>query len=255
MAVACWRCADDQPRGLVCARCGAVQRLAEPVDYFAVLGLPSHPAIEVAELERRYYELSRQIHPDRFQTDSPDAQQASLRATAVLNAAFRTLRDVESRGRYWLESQGEHLNENNNRVPSGLAAYVFEVQEKLSDLTPARNGARQLLIEELAETAEDLRLRRERERAALESLLRSWPETPNDVRGEAALAEVRGQLKRLLSELSYLRTLWRDVQGALEPRGQEASPAPLLEQGAAAERQPAQGVPRSDADQAQTPRR
>jgi hypothetical protein len=60
----------------------------------------------------------------------------------------------------------------------------------------------------------------DRQRTALGDLLRGWPVedaaaqsslTP-DERGPAALRELKG----VLSELSYLRTLDRDLQNALE---------------------------------------
>ena len=34
-------------------------------DYFELLGLPRRFAVDLAELERRYLELSREVHPDR----------------------------------------------------------------------------------------------------------------------------------------------------------------------------------------------
>lgn len=216
-SIRCRRCAEVQPPAFFCRRCEAIQQLPQDTDYLAVLGLPSHPAVDSAELDRRYYELSRRVHPDRFQTGGEDDQRASIQATALLNATHRTLRDVESRGRYWLERCGEHLARDNNRVPPRLAAYVFEVQEKLGELRAGANGAADAIRSELVETQRDLAERRERDRAALDELLRSWPAgdgtpTAADERGTAAVRD----LKSLLSQLSYLRTLDRDLQNALE---------------------------------------
>lgn len=216
-SIRCRGCSEVQPPAFFCRSCGALQPLPQDVDYFTVLGLPSHPDVDAAALEARYYELSRKLHPDRFQTGSPEVQQASVRATAILNAAYRTLRDVESRGRYWLQRSGDDLGRDNNQVPPQLAAYVFEVQEKMSDLRAGANGGAEGLRDELSEVQRDLAARRARDRTALDELLRGWP-AGRDASGTAddSGATVLRELKGLLSELSYLRTLDRDLQTTLE---------------------------------------
>ena len=46
--------------------------------------------------------------------------------TALVNRAYRTLKDPVARGLYWLEIHGESLGRDNERVPPALAARVFE---------------------------------------------------------------------------------------------------------------------------------
>ncbi len=175
-----------------------------------LLGFGGRPEIDEKELQGRYYELSRRLHPDRFQTGSPQEQRVSLQATSLLNAAFTTLKDVESRGRWWLERSGESLGRDNNEVPAGLAAHVFEIQEKIADLAGAAEDDRETLVSELRQVQAELSERMKRERTTVENVLRDWP-------GDETSAEPsRTELKNLLSELSYLRTLARDVRAALE---------------------------------------
>ena len=219
-AIRCRSCGEVQPPAFFCRSCDAIQALPQDTDYFAVLGLPSHPGVDVGELDRRYYELSRKLHPDRYQTRTPEEQRASVQATALLNAAHRTLRDVEARGRYWLARAGDGLGRDNQSVPPRLAAYVFDVQEKLGELRTAANGSAASLRSELVETQRELAERLDRQRTAADELLRGWPrqdgegspDAAPDERGPAALRELKG----ILSELSYLRTLDRDLQNALE---------------------------------------
>lgn len=174
------------------------------------MGFDGRPAIDAGDLQKRYYELSRRLHPDRFQTGSPEEQRASLQATALLNAAFTTLKDVESRGKWWLERGGESLGRNNNQVPTALAAQVFEIQEKIGDLKASTGTGREPLKDELRTIQSELAERMKKERTTVEGLLNDWPED------ETSAAPKRAELKSLLSELSYLRTLTRDVRGALE---------------------------------------
>lgn len=211
----CWHCGEERPAELVCASCGAIHRLRDELDYFAALGLPDHPSVDAEQLESSYYALSRQLHPDRHQTSDPDQLAASVRASALLNQAYRTLRDVESRGRYWLRRQGDDLGKDNNRVPPSLAAFVFDVQEKLGRLRSADAEERPELKRDLDETHDEIERQIRGERDAVTDLLREWP---TDVEGGVSLpsSDRSQQLKRHLSELSYLKTLDREVRSGLE---------------------------------------
>lgn len=236
-APVCWRCGGRVSPAVLCSSCGAVQAPSPGVDHFSVLGLPAHPAVDEKALSERYYELSRRVHPDRFQASDPRELEQAVSATAALNSAFRSLRDVESRGRYWLERAGGSLGRDNASVPPALAATVFEVQEKLDELRHSSGDARNSVRGDVDRAREDLERRRAERRSALESMLRDWPggtngsattaangagssNGANPSNGtRAAHAPARGDeaaLKALLSELSYLRTLERDVRAALE---------------------------------------
>jgi len=215
----CWRCDEEQAPTLSCARCAAVQEPESGLDHFAALGLPRHPRIDEREVASRYYELSRRLHPDRFQTSSPDALASSVKASAALNAAYQTLRDVETRGRYWLGCLGEDLSDDNRRVPPEIAELVFDVQEKLAGLRRAGGRGGEELRSEIAESGRDVAARRSAGRKAVEEILSSWPvEASGRGASDEDTGRLRAELKRALSELSYLRTLERDVQAGLEDR-------------------------------------
>ncbi|MBM4254327.1 MAG: Fe-S protein assembly co-chaperone HscB [Deltaproteobacteria bacterium] len=202
----CWRCAHEHSATLFCPRCSAVQPLPPQTDYFTVFGLPLRPAIDEAGLTQRYYDLSRRLHPDLYQAGTAEEKDASLKNTVLLNRAYRTLRDLITRGQYWLEMQGEALGKENNRVPPTLAALVFEVQEKLAEIRDARAaGDGEVDIATLTEIRADLDGQMQRLRTALVGNLEQWPEPSRS-------QELLVQLKRLLSEIAYLRTLLRDVE-------------------------------------------
>jgi molecular chaperone HscB len=181
----------------------AMATLSDPAaDHFAVLGVPRRLDLDPADLERRYHEAARQVHPDRHQTASPREQERSLAASAALNQAYRTLRDPVTRGRYWLELHGDPLGAGNNRVPAELAALVFEVQEQLAE---ARDGyADRAAIDEARRTLSG-RL------AALGIALEAGYARDGGASDAAGLSA----LKRTLSEIAYLRTLLRDVDAVL----------------------------------------
>ena len=206
----CMNCGKPAAGQLACAGCGVVHPAEHAPDFFSLFGLPKGLAIDVADLERRYYALSRELHPDMFQDRAPAEQAASLRTTALVTRAYRTLKDPVQRGLYWLSLHGESLGRDNERVPRELATLVFDVQEKLDELRAARRsnggGADET---ELRDIRGELRARLA---GFEERLAETYARNGSDP--AATLAEI----KRILSELHYVRTLARDVDKELEPQ-------------------------------------
>jgi len=208
----CLNCGKPTASQLTCGGCGVVA--SRPVelaaDYFAVFGLPRKLALDLNALAERYYALSRRFHPDLWQDKTPAEREASVRATALVNTAYRTLKDPVRRGLYWLSLHGESLGRDNERVPPELAALVFEVQEKLEELRAA-DGRGDGDDAEMHGIRDDLRERLRGFGRRLEESFRRNDAANGD--GAAALAET----KAILSELHYVRTLLRDVDKQLEP--------------------------------------
>ena len=209
--VSCWQCGSEHDQLLFCPACNAIQPLPEPADHFQVFGLPRRLVIDLEALQRRYYELHRRLHPDLHQTGPQAARQASLRNTAAVNRAYRTLRDPIDRGEYWLALLGEGLGTNNNRVPPELAALVFEVQEQLEELREARHGDNAAALRcRMCEIRGELAQRRKTLLDQLQDNYARWDADATDV------GVLTRRLKELLSALAYLGTLIRDVDKELE---------------------------------------
>lgn len=205
--IRCWRCQSEVPVALLCSRCEAVQPLPSQLDYFRVLGVKRNPALDESALATRYYELSRRLHPDLYQTASVQEREASLHNSALVNRAYRTLRNPVQRGVYWLELHGEKLGANNNRVPPQLASLVFAVQEQLEELRDARRAGQQAEVDDaLSQLRTQLEEQRAQSQAALTRNFSRWHDDSPET--SALLAE----LKSVLSEMAYLRTLLRDVE-------------------------------------------
>src|SRR5437016_14266649 len=80
-------------------------------DYFSVFNLPRKLNLDTAALERDFYRLSRELHPDRFVRASKEEQDAALERSSQLNDAYRTLKDPIARTQYLLELEGVKLEE------------------------------------------------------------------------------------------------------------------------------------------------
>ena len=206
--IECPLCGRRQEPSLICAECGSP--LAAPLDCFGALGLPRKLTIDLDALERRYHELSRKIHPDRFASKGPKVRDASLRATATLTRSYRTLRDPVARGLYWLELNGEKLAENNKRVPPELAELVFEVQEQLAEMQLSSDPEAALeRATEIAARRIELQFKMDERLAELDLNFAKWDQS-------ADKKMLTLELKTTLSNIAYLRTLIRDVDRALE---------------------------------------
>jgi molecular chaperone HscB len=195
---------------LCCVNCGSP--LGADLDNFAALGLDRRLVIDSARLEQNYHERGRQVHPDRFAGESPSVRAASLKSTANLTRAYRTLRDPVSRGLYWLELDGRKLSDGNQSVPPDLAATVFAIQEQLAELRDAGADAATAALRDGVEGQQlEVQAALDEALANLNANFAAWDRRA--VGQEEALFEA---LKAILARIAYLRTLLRDIGRALE---------------------------------------
>lgn len=123
-------------------------------DYFECLGLPRRLDLNRAELERRFYERSRQLHPDRFFGRPEPEKRKAEQAAARLNDARRTLRDPIARAEYLLGLYG--LDKGDRNAPPELVEEVFEAKAALEQRRTTPAEARCIFEQKLAEADRQL---------------------------------------------------------------------------------------------------
>ena len=102
--------------------------------------------LDLPALEHEFHRLSRKVHPDRFARAGENERQWSLADTALLNDAYRTLKDPLHRTEYLLKLQGAEIGEEHSgkdrkdpsRVPADLLEEVFELNMQLEEMRMAR---------------------------------------------------------------------------------------------------------------------
>ncbi len=143
----CWSCEKNAGDGMLCAACGAIQPPDRGADHFQVLGLQPRFDLDPAEIERRYKELTKVLHPDRFARADARARRASLERSVQLNDAWRTLSEPVRRAEYLLQRRGIDVGEAaGDRRKEGAAkatqpvspALLMEVMELRESLAEAR---------------------------------------------------------------------------------------------------------------------
>ena len=183
------------------------------MDYFEVFGLPRRLSIDAAELQRQFYELSRRHHPDFHQSAAPADQAAALERSALVNAAYRSLRDPIARVEYLVQlEEGRSSREGSAarpQAPPELLAEMFEIQEALQEVKVG--GLDDRARTELARTRETLVARQRAEEERITGpLSAAWDAAGTDARRRALDA-----LKQALGRRAYFRTVIDDLGNAI----------------------------------------
>jgi molecular chaperone HscB len=198
---ACWQCGQPA-EALFCPACGALQK--PPAGYYEFFGIEERLALDTADLQKRFYDLSRKLHPDRYGRKSAQERQYSEDATSILNDGYRTLRDPVKRAEYFLKLHGFDIGEQRSKdVPPELLEEVFDLNMALEELRGGDDSARP-----------QLEAARERFTGMLGDIDRQLEnefERYDESRDDAVLANVRG----ILNRRRYVQNLVNEVEKEL----------------------------------------
>ncbi len=107
-------------------------------NYFSLFDLPVSFSVDLNELESRYRDLQRSLHPDRYASASDQERRISVQQTAYLNEAFHTLRDIPRRARYLLELKGiDFDDEKDTHFDGAFLMQQMELREELEAIAQA----------------------------------------------------------------------------------------------------------------------
>lgn len=101
---------------------------------FELFGLPQRFAQERSEIDRRWKELQREAHPDRFAAQGASAQRAALQWSVRINEAYQRLKEPLKRASYLCELRGAPIQaENNTAMPPEFLMEQMEWREALDE--------------------------------------------------------------------------------------------------------------------------
>jgi molecular chaperone HscB len=200
--------------------------------YFEVFSLPPKLALDTVALEKQFYRLSREFHPDRFASKSAAEQAEATEKSSLLNDAYRTLRDPIRRTEYLLGIEGVELEEQSVKatesaraagaekkqiVPPDLLEEAFELNMQLEEMKMARRMGDDdpQLRADLQAAKTNFTGMLETSQQQLEAEWASW-DAAVDSGDDGAKDAAKDEMVALLNRRSYLRNLVRDVNAALE---------------------------------------
>ena len=217
--VACWSCSiGHNDSTLFCPHCSKIQP-PPGGDYFSVFSLEPKLNLDLPALEHEFHRLSRKLHPDRFARALDNEKQWSLADTALLNDAYRTLKDPLRRTEYLLKLLGAEIadghqskEEKDARVPDDLLEEVFELNMQLEEMRAARalGEADSALEASLSQAKEKYHVLLEAVDEDLRAEWEVWDEGNRATRGATQKIMVA-----LLDRRRYLSNLVRDVNEVL----------------------------------------
>ncbi len=163
-------------------------------NYFSLFDLPVSFTINLDELESRYRDLQRTLHPDRYASASDQERRISVQQTAHLNEAFHTLRDIPRRARYLLELKGiDFDDEKDTHFDGAFLMQQMELREELEAIAQAGDP-----LEKISQFLAELEQYRQAMYAELKSLFAD--ETPETLQAAKQSVQKIRFLNRLQQE-------------------------------------------------------
>ncbi|MFV0681007.1 Fe-S protein assembly co-chaperone HscB [Ottowia sp.] len=91
-------------------------------------------AQDAAQLDARWKQLQRQVHPDKFAAQGAAAQRVAMQWSARINEAYQRLKDPVRRAAYLCELNGAAIDaERNTAMPADFLMQQMALREALDD--------------------------------------------------------------------------------------------------------------------------
>jgi molecular chaperone HscB len=210
----CWNC-HGETAGLFCEHCQKIQPFPPSTDFFEVLGLPRKMRLDPKDLEKRFHDLSRRFHPDFYQKRGEAEREISLTNAAMVNNAYRTLRNPEARAEYLVRRIEGGNGEIPLQPPADLFEEILELQETLEEFKDfsGEDAERERLREKLVSARSGLNERSQKLFERLEKAFDAWDGSAREDRD--ARERLLKEMKEVLSHRAYLARIINDVNQAL----------------------------------------
>lgn len=179
--------------------------------YFDLFGLEEKLMLDVKSLQKQFYLLSREVHPDFHQSGTKAEQSQSLETSSLLNQAFLTLKDKEKRLLYVLRLHlGEITESEKKQTPPELLMELMDIREQLEAY---KHEPTEPLRASLLTALSDLQARQAQCDEDVDRLARQFDaELASDAR-KAILSDIR----KILLKKNFLRSLARTIDSELNP--------------------------------------
>ena len=158
---------------------------------FELFAVPPRFAQDAAQLDARWKELQRQVHPDKFAAQGAAAQRVAMQWSARINEAYRRLKDPLKRAAYLCELNGAPIDaESNTAMPAEFLMQQMELREAVDDAVDA--AAMDEIGRQSATLKREMLLNLEQQMDAQHD----WPAAAQTVRALMFLDRLAGDIDR-----------------------------------------------------------
>ena len=218
----CWHCQSEMSGEYFCDRCVKVQPLSKELDYFTCLNVPRQLNLDEKALEETFYALSRSFHPDYFATKDAGERAISLGNTALLNTAYRTLKDPIRRAEYLIRLEAGAVKDIRTAPPADLFDEILELQEDLDELRSLSSESsaerRQELLKKLQTDRQTLEARKAQMESRLLEQFSRWDtlqtQAADDSTVQAQKDAILTVMREILSNRTYVKNIVNDLVSA-----------------------------------------
>lgn len=115
------------------------------MNYFELFEVPVSIKLDKDLIKNKFYQLSRQYHPDRFANASEAEQSEALERSSLLNRAWKVFQNEDETIRYVLSLHGLIEEEEKYKLSPDFLMEVMELNEALMEMgMEGENSAEQL---------------------------------------------------------------------------------------------------------------
>ncbi|KAL6432245.1 hypothetical protein ACFW04_006718 [Cataglyphis niger] len=131
--IKCWNCNYIYKSDLFCSKCKVLQGLPQNLDYFDIIGIKKNYNVVNEEIHKKYTELQKMLHPDKFGNKSEKERQISENLSSLINKAYSTLVHPLKRGLYMLQLKGISIPEATINLNPEFLMEIMERNEEIEN--------------------------------------------------------------------------------------------------------------------------
>jgi len=107
------------------------------INYFDFYTIPQSFNPDAAQLKKKFYELSKQYHPDFYANEDEAKQQEILELSTLNNKAYQTLSDPNKRLEYILRLHDLVSEGTKPQLPSDFLMEMMDINERIMEVEDA----------------------------------------------------------------------------------------------------------------------